>query len=166
MDNYIKNFNLFIDQKGKAGVVTEFTPPKLTLKMDDHLAGGMDAPVSIELGQEKMETSFVLTEYSASNMVLWGMTDGNTVSLTLRAAAQQYNGTIIPVVIQMRGKITGVDEGGFKPAEKVAITYTMSVEYYHKTLDGKSVIEIDVLNMIRKINGVDQLKTTRSALGI
>lgn len=166
MDNIVKNFNLFIDGRGMAGKVTEFTPPKLSLKMDEHLAGGLDAPTSLEMGQEKMESTFVLTEYNAENMVLWGVSAGNTIPFTLRAAAVNTDGTVIPVVIEMRGKVTSLDEGTFKSSEKVSVTLTLAVDYFHKKINGKSVTEIDVLNCVRKINGVDQLKATRSALGI
>ena len=55
-----KNFNLFVDGKGFAGQIEEFTPPKLTLKTEEFRAAGMDAPIELTMGLEKLEASFSL----------------------------------------------------------------------------------------------------------
>ena len=47
-----KNFNLFVDGKGFAGQIEEFTPPKLTLKTEEFRAAGMDAPIELTMGLE------------------------------------------------------------------------------------------------------------------
>ena len=59
----LKNMNLFVDGRGYAGVVDELTPPKLTMKTEEHRAGGMDAPVELDMGMEKLEASFSLKKY-------------------------------------------------------------------------------------------------------
>ena len=41
----LKNMNLFVDGRGYAGRVDEIELPKLTLKTEEHRAGGMDVPV-------------------------------------------------------------------------------------------------------------------------
>ena len=165
MNNIIKNMNLFVDGKGYAGKVTELTPPKMSLKMDEHFAGGMDAPIDIEMGMEKLETSFILTDYNKDVLKLWGVY-GSTVPLVFRAAAQDENGTVTPVKIEMRGKFKEIDRGTWKPGEKAPITFNGSVEYYKETVNGEVLYEIDIPNMKRIINGKDQLEATRKALGI
>jgi P2 family phage contractile tail tube protein len=42
----------------------------------------------------------------------------------------------------------------------------MSVNYYKLTVGGREVYEIDVENMVRRINGVDQLAGIRSDIGL
>ncbi|GHT98386.1 hypothetical protein FACS1894126_3800 [Alphaproteobacteria bacterium] len=59
----LKNFNVFVDGRGYAGRVEEVSLPKLSLKTDEFLAGGMDAPIEIDLGMEKLEAD--LTPNSA-----------------------------------------------------------------------------------------------------
>ena len=53
----LKNMNLFVDGRGYAGRVDEIELPKLTLKTEEHRAGGMDVPVLIDLGMDKMEST-------------------------------------------------------------------------------------------------------------
>lgn len=43
---------------------------------------------------------------------------------------------------------------------------SMDLRYYKLVYNGKELIEIDAENMIRKIDGVDQLASTRTALGL
>ena len=41
------NMNAHIDGVSFAGDITSFTLPKMTLKTEEHRAGGMDAPVEM-----------------------------------------------------------------------------------------------------------------------
>jgi P2 family phage contractile tail tube protein len=59
----LKNFNLFIDGRGYVGKVEEVNPPKLNIKTEEFRAGGMDSPVMVDMGVEKLEGSFTLLEY-------------------------------------------------------------------------------------------------------
>ena len=62
MSKILKNFNLFVDGRGYAGRAEEVTPPKLTIKTEEIRNGGMDAPISVDLGMEKLECQFILIE--------------------------------------------------------------------------------------------------------
>ncbi len=51
----LRNFNVFVDGRGYAGKIEEITLPKLTIKTEEYRAGGMDIPISIDMGMEKLE---------------------------------------------------------------------------------------------------------------
>ncbi|HBU6186017.1 TPA: phage major tail tube protein, partial [Escherichia coli] len=38
--------------------------------------------------------------------------------------------------------------------------------YYRLTIDGSDIIEIDTVNMVEKVNGVDRLEQHRRAIGL
>ncbi|MDL2295612.1 phage major tail tube protein [Lachnospiraceae bacterium OttesenSCG-928-E19] len=86
MPKILKNFNLFVDGRGYAGRADEVTPPKLTIKTEEIRAGGMDAPAEVDMGMEKIETSFSLIEYDPDILTQFGVVSGNSVSITLRGA--------------------------------------------------------------------------------
>ena len=46
------------------------------------------------------------------------------------------------------------------------MTCTMALRYLKVTIGGREVIEVDKVNMIRRVNGVDQLATIRTAIGV
>ena len=166
VENVLKNVNLFVDGRGYAGQVEELTPPKLSMKTEEFRAGGMDAVIELDMGMEKLEASFSLKKYDKDVLSLFGLAPGNLVPLTFRGAVESEDGTVKPLVVQLRGKIREIDDGTWKPGEAASLKVAMSVRYYKRTLDGVDIHEIDVENMIRKINGVDQLAAQRTALGM
>ena len=161
----LKNFNVFVDGRGYAGKIDEITLPKLTIKTEEYRAGGMDIPINIDIGMEKLEAELTFAEYDSELFRLFGLINNNAVSLTLRGGLQGSSDTE-SVVINLRGLFKELDFGSWKPAEKATLKCTVAANYYKLTIDGKELIEIDAENMIRKIDGVDQMASMRTALGI
>jgi len=161
----LKNFNAFVDGRGYAGRVDEITLPKLTVKTDEHRAGGMDVPVEIDMGMEKLEADLTFAEYDAELFRLFGLVDGNSVSVTLRGA-MQAGGEAEPIVVTLRGSFRELDSGNWKAGDKATLKCMMAIRYYRFNISGVDVIEIDAENMIRIIGGVDQMASIRQAIGI
>lgn len=162
----LKNLNLFVDGRGYAGQIDEYNPPDLAIQVEDYRGGGMDAPVALDMGQEALETSFALIAYDADILALWGVAEGQSVPFVARGALESYDGTVKPVVHTMRGKITTIARGTWAPGQKPALTITMRLDYYKEDHNGVTLHEIDVVNMIRTVNGVDRLAQQRAALGL
>jgi hypothetical protein len=166
LNSILRNFNLFIDGRGFAGECEEISLPKLTFKTEEFRNGGMDIPVAVEMGMEKLECSFTLTKYDADVLKLFGLAPGNSKPLTFRGSVIGEDGTEIPVVINVTGYLTEIDQGSWKPGDKATLKGTVAVRYYKHTINGEVVHEIDIPNMIRTVNGTDQLKQTRANLGM
>jgi P2 family phage contractile tail tube protein len=161
-----KNINLFVDGQGYAGQIEDFNAPVLATKTEEFRGGGMDAPIDLKMGLEKLETSFNLIAYDRSVLALFGVAAGNVVSLVAREALESFDGTVTPVIHVMRGRIRQIDPGTSKSGDKAALQVTMSLSYY-KLQHGDTVPqEVDVENMIHKVNGVDVLAAQRAALAI
>lgn len=161
-----KNFNLFVDGRGYAGQVDEFNAPKLTLQTEEFRAGGMDVPIDVTMGMEKLVADFSLKAYDRNVLALFGVVEGSNVPLSVREALESFDGTVTPVVHTMRGKITELDPGTSKPGELPMLKATLTLTYY-KMQHGDTVVhEIDAENMVRIINGIDTLAGIRAALGI
>ena len=158
--------NLIVDGRGQAGKVTEVTLPKIAQKLEEHRAGGMDAPVEFDMGLEKLEASFTLAEYNAKVLKLFGLTLGNNTPITIRGYSEDELGFSQTIVAKMRGRLKDQDPGSWKPGDNAELKGAISCTYYELTINGKTIYEIDVPNMVRKIGGVDQLLRQRLALGI
>lgn len=161
-----KNFNAFIDGRGYAGQVDEFNPPKLTLVTEEFRAGGMDAAIDVNMGMEKLTADFSLKAYDSNVLALWGVAEGQQVPFVLREALESFDGTVKAVVHTMRGKILAMDPGTSKAGEMPNLKCDLTLTYYKLVHDGVTIHEIDVENMVRIVNGVDQLATMRAALAI
>ncbi len=161
----LKNFQLFVDGFGYAGKVEELTPPKLTIKTEELRAGGMDAPVEIDMGMEKIETNFILIEFDPQVLVRFGLVSGNAVALTLRGALVDDT-TTTPMTIRAQGMFKEIDMGKFKAGDKPTMTCSVTCRYYLLEIGGKQIVEIDIDNMTRVIDGKDQLAEVRAAIGL
>ncbi|MDR5887569.1 phage major tail tube protein [Vreelandella janggokensis] len=164
--NIIKQMTVSVDGRGYAGQVMQYTPPVLNIATEEHRAGGMDAPITLDMGMEALETSFVLRAYDAAVLRQFGVSEGNAVPLVGRGAMQSYDGTWRPTVHNMRGKITSLDRGTWEPGQAASMTITMRLDYYREEHDGQLVHEIDIENMVRIVNGNDFLSGLRTALGV
>jgi P2 family phage contractile tail tube protein len=164
--NVLKNFNLFVDGRGYAGELGDYTPCSPSVASEEWRAGGMNAPVDIDMGQEKMTSSFVLKNYSADVLALWGVAPGKLIQFTARGALESEDGTVTPVIHNMRAKILQNDRGTWSPGQSASLTTNLTVEYFKETIGGQVVTEIDVINMVRIVGGVDHLAAQRAALGI
>ena len=162
----LRNISLFVDGRGYAGQVDECIPPKLTVKTEDFRAGGMDGTVEIDQGLEKLEATLQMSGVDRALLEQWGVTLAAMVPMTIRGALQSEDGTVRAAVIHLRGRIKEIDYGTWKPGEKVPMKAMVSVWYYKLEHGGATIHEVDVENMIRIVNGVDQLAEMRAALAI
>lgn len=166
LDDILKNMALYVDGRGYAGNVETLTLPKLTMKTEEFRNGGMDAPIEVELGMEKLECEFTLTRFDREVLSLFGLAQGQQIPLTIRGAIESDDGAQLSVVVNLQGFVREVDYGSWQPGEKATLKMMIALRYYKLTHGPNVVHEIDVPNMVRTINGVDQLAITRTALGI
>jgi P2 family phage contractile tail tube protein len=159
----LKNFSLFVDGRGLAGLIETLTLPTITLKMEGLRAGGMDAPIEHDMGMELLEGSFQLQEYQPDTMALLG--HGN-VQLTARGAIRRDGEDAVAVVVNMTGMIKQIEPGDWKAGDMNTPTFQYTLRYYKLTVAGREVYEIDKVNMIRRVDGVDQLAKIRQAIGV
>lgn len=162
----IKNFSLTVQGYGFLGLVTNVTLPTLSIVTDDHRAGGMDMPIKLDMGMEALEMSFEIVEQSPLILGQFGLNNQNAVTLIFRAAMQD-DVTTVPYFIVARGMVTSVDMGSVATGDKNNMTVTLGIRYLKIVQNNLQVpiIEIDADNMIRKINGVDELQAERDAIG-
>lgn len=164
LPSVLKNYVAYLDGIGYAGKVPDAKLPGIKLKTDDYDAGGLGGSVAIDMGtMEKMESELTFAEYSNAVLGLFG--NSNTV-LTLRGAQEGDTGTAEPVIIAMRGLFSQIDPGSWKKGSQTANKCTVELRYLKITIGTAVVVEIDIENMKRIINGTDQMAAIRRALGI
>lgn len=164
MKNVIKNGTVFVDGRGFLGDSEEITPPKLALKTEEFRGGGMDAPIEMDMGMEKLEASFTLINFDSIVMSLFGVERNGTVSFIYKVASKSDDGTVKPHVYVMRGFIKEMDSGSMKAGEAAKLKITVTLDFYSLAIDSIPIHVIDVKNMKRIIGGVDQLAAEREAL--
>ena len=166
IENLLRNLNLFVDGRGYSGKVKQLTPPKLTVQVEKYRAGGMDSAVDIDMGMEQLEASWTMSSVDAELLKQFGLVAENGLAVTMRGALKGEDGTDKAAVVHLRGQVKEVDWGDWEPGKTSETKYMMSARYYKLEHGGEVIHEIDVENMTRVINGVDQLAGMRASLGL
>jgi P2 family phage contractile tail tube protein len=163
----LKNYNLFNDGQNYIGKVPEINLPKLTAKMEEYRAGGMDAPIDIDLGMEKLTMDWTLGGIEPHTLKQFGVLAHNGVGLRFAGALQTEDlASIKAIEVVVRGRHSEMDFGTSKPGDDTSVKITSSLSYYKLSVDGEDIIEIDIPNMIKKIGGTDLMSDVRQALGL
>ncbi|WLH16109.1 phage major tail tube protein [Pseudomonas simiae] len=160
------NMNAHIDGVSFAGDITSVTLPKMTLKTEEHRAGGMDAPVEMDQGMEKLEASFAGKGVRPEAMKFYGLADQTAFNAVFRGSFKGQRGATTAVVATLRGMLKEIDPGDWKAGETGEFKYAVAVSYYKLEVAGRLMYEIDPVNCVRVINGVDQLASVRRDLGL
>ncbi|SEN18731.1 hypothetical protein SAMN04487857_111101 [Pseudomonas sp. ok272] len=160
------NMNAFIDGINFAGDITSVTLPKLALKTEEHRAGGMDAPIEMDQGMEKMEASFAGRGVRPEAMKFYGLADQTAFNAVFRGSYKGQKGATVSVVATIRGLLKEIDPGDWKAGDAGEFKYAVACSYYKLEVGGRLMYEIDPVACVRVINGVDQLASVRRDLGL
>ncbi|MBZ3661987.1 MULTISPECIES: phage major tail tube protein [Pseudomonas] len=162
----LANTNLFVDGVSFQGDVPSLTLPKLTLKTEEHRAGGMDMPIEMDVGMEKMEANFTTTGVRKESLKFFGLADGNAFNGVFRGSFKIQKGETKRVVVTLRGTLKEIDMGDWKAGDKAELKHGLAVTYYKLEVGGEVIYEIDPVGMKRVINGTDVLAGQRADLGV
>ncbi|MBD9483899.1 phage major tail tube protein [Pseudomonas sp. PDM14] len=169
MPRKLKNMNLFNEGNSYLGVAKSCTPPPLARKMEGYRGGGMNGPVKVDLGisDDGIQFEWTLGGLDLIALRQWGAVKADGVMLRFAGAYQQDDtGVTTAVEMVFRGRHETIDMGESAPGEDTEHTITTTCSYFKLVIDGEEIIEIDLLNFVEKVNGVDMLEAQRKALGI
>jgi P2 family phage contractile tail tube protein len=163
----LKAFVAYIDGQGYAGQCKEFTVPKLSRKMDEYRSGGMDAPVEIDLGMEKLTAELTMGEAIPALVARFGEPTIDGVRIRLMGSTETDDtNNIVPVEIVIGGRFSEIDVGNWKAGDSSQTKYSCAVSYFKYVANNTDLIEIDVPNLILKVNGVDIYAKRHAACGL
>lgn len=167
LPSVLKNFNLFNDARSYMGIAEDIKLPKLSRKLEEFRGGGMNGPVGIDVGQEKLEIEFTCGGFMEQVFQQYGTTKADGVMLRFAGAYQRDDTAAVQAIeIVVRGRHQEIDMGDAKAGDKGKLTVKSSLSYYKLSVDNKVLIEIDLLHMIEIVNGKDILQEQRQAIGL
>lgn len=164
--NYLRKFVVFVDGFGKLGDCESATLPQLTLRMEEFRGGGMDTPVEVDLGTEKLEFGFTMTSIDEQVIEKFGLFPGQQKAFTLRGSLASHSGETSNVVVHMRGTLKSVNIAQMTAGTKVTTEFMVALDYYKLSKGDRVMIELDIENVKRIVGGVDQLEDDRINLGL
>lgn len=163
-------FRVYLDGSNDLKGVTDlqlpsFEPMKDTVK-GAGIAGEYESPTKGHFGSQKLSLN-----WRTLNKALLQLLKQESQRLDLRGAFQDYdaaNGRQVTrkVRVVVQGPATKVDPGKWETGASTGGSAELEVMYIKLELDGETYIEIDKLNFICIIDGVDYMADVRAALGL
>ena len=162
----LKDFTAKVNDIGYRGALDRFMPPKIVPLLEEHRASGMDSPIDLDMGIEKLETELRFRGFYASLLDDVGLKDLDSTKVEVKGALEDaINGDVENVTYNMTGKVTNYDPGDWEiGTENSTVTLGLTLVYLKIIVNGAVKHEIDVLNGKRIVNGVDQRAAINTAL--
>ena len=163
----LKNFLLYNEGLAYLGEVPELKLPALKRKMDDYRAGGMSGPIKTDMGMEGLDLEWTSAGFLPDVLGQFGAPKHDSVALRFAGSLQADDtDETNSIEVVMRGRHTEIDFGNAKAGEKTEIKVKTALSYYQLTMDGIVLVEIDMVNNVEMMGGIDISLNIRVALGI
>lgn len=161
----LKNLNLFNEGLSYLGEIGTVTLPKLALETQDWRGGGMFGKVKLDMGLDALEMEFSTGGPMRDVLRQFGVTNASGVFLRFAGAYQNDStGDVDTVEVTVRGRHTEIEMGEAKAGEPGEFKVKSALTYLRVDWNGVEELEIDLLNMIFRVGGVDRLEEIRNAI--
>ena len=165
----ITDANVYVDGGSFLGRASEVTLPDIKATMASHNALGLSAKIELPTGLDAMEMTIKLNGIYA-DIANIGANPYNTHDFQVRAAIETFGSagrTITEsLVCYIVAFAKGSPNGSFKQHEPVDATLTLQVQAIKLEVAGSVVYDIDIINGIWLVDGIDVVGAKRAILGI
>jgi P2 family phage contractile tail tube protein len=166
--NRLTNANVYINGISFLGKAEEIDLPKITAKMAEHKALGMQGVIELPAGFDKMEARIKWNSVYADAVKLQA-DPYKTHALQCRSSLETYTASgrsaQQPCVVFMRGQFKEAPMGNFKQHDNVELETRLAVTYVKIEVAGEPLVEFDALANIYKVGGVDILLQYKANIG-
>ena len=165
-DNLLKRWAIWVDGVGKAGNAVEYVPPVIEVTTTDFQSGDMDMPVPIDDGMAAMEATWSIAGVDTTTLALFGFVQGKSRTVSVRSTYTDRSGGSYELVEVLGGMITKIERDTMDTGSQRGKNQkcTMKLDYYKVTRDGVILIEVDPVNGVRSLGGVDALEAARAIM--
>lgn len=165
----LKHLNLFNAGDNWQGLIESVTLPKVTRKFEKYRGGGMAGAVDIDMGLDDgaLDTEFTCGGVEAKLFRQMGTLTVDGVQLRFTGSIQRDDtGEVQAVELVVRGRHKELDSGEWKTGESSTTKVSGTNSYAKLTINGEVLYEIDLVNMVHIVDGVDLMEAHRNALGL
>lgn len=165
----LKHLNLFNAGNNWMGVVESVTLPKFTRKFEKYRGGGMPGAVGIDMGLDDgaLDTEFSIGGVESLLFKQMGKATVDGIQLRFTGSIQRDDtGDVQAVELVVRGRHKELDSGEWKTGESNTTKVSSDNCYAKLTINGEVLYEVDTVNMIEIVDGVDLMEEHRKAIGL
>lgn len=163
----LKNFNVFVNGDSYAGTAKTIELPKIVKKVEEIRTAGMIGDVSLDMGFEKMEMTINYVGVDSRHFAQLEKCGVNNLPIRyIGAYERQDTCSYVTREVYMRGGLTELDLGEIELGNINEQEMVYNVSYLRVVDDGVELLEIDLVNGIYKVGGVDKTSRVNALLGL
>lgn len=161
----LKNYNMFHNGQSFVHQVPEIALPKIAEKVEGYRGGGMLGEVDVGMGLEKMEMEMTIGGLAIPIMRSFGMVGVAGQMIRFNGAYQEEGaGVVTAAELVVRGKHVEIDPGNAKTGDDTAWKVKSTLSYLKWSFNGSVAVEIDMLDNVFIVGGIDRMAQIRAAL--
>ncbi len=166
--NRITNARVYIDGNDFMGRAEEVELPSVKAKLSEVKGLGLYGETELPTGIDKMEAKFKFNGVYPELLAIVSKFQSAHTAI-VRSSMQVWESDGVKaekeVKAELRGFFKESPSGKFKARENGEQDTTMAVNYYKLEVDNKTILEVDVLNNIYKVEDEDQLAEYKNNIG-
>ncbi|OBU84532.1 phage major tail tube protein [Chromobacterium subtsugae] len=163
----LRKFNLFNDGMSFIAECLSVKLPALKMKTEDYSGAGMIGPVALLRGVEKLELEHTYNGPIPEIIATFGADKHDAAKLRwMGSYANEATGESHAVEIVAAGRHNDLDPGDAKAGENGEFKVKTDLTYLKWIMDGKELIEIDIVNDVFKVAGQDRMAQHRANVGL
>ncbi len=164
---HYKDFHIFINGIGYAGIATEVTLPEIAEKTSDHRGAGMGYNLQFKQGLEDLEMTIKTKDAAPELSALTAKHDAQATSIILYAhtSTDESPNSGQNLTVTFQGSISKRGSFSLKSGEEPEIEFTVKpIIVYTEVYDGRELYHIDLMSTKYRVDGVDQWAQMRANL--
>jgi len=163
----LRMFNVFVNGVSFVDQALELKLPKIAMKTEEYTGAGMLGPVKLLKAIEAIEIEHTYNGPIREIVADFGAEKHDASLLRFMGSySEEGTGTDQAVEIIVRGRHNEFDQGDAKGGENGNWKVKSDLTYYKQIVDGEEWLEIDVVNKIFRVMGVDRLAAHRRNIGL
>ena len=160
------DFTLFLRAEGKFGMIEKLQLPELKWKSEEFNGGGQIGTREMALILDKLEMGFTSNTYDRALLGLGLQAPGRQSQWKVMGSMIVPGEEERPFKVLVTGTVMELKRGELKPGGKTDTDFVIrDITYYQEIVDGTELYEIDLLNQVVRVSGVDQMAARRRNLG-
>jgi len=165
----VQDANVYINGTSTHGQASEVSLPEIQFSKSEYKALGLIGSLKFFNGVDALEAT-IKWNYPDNDVQVACANPRKAIELMVRSNKTVYtNGDVTdeqPVVVYLRGTSNNHGLGAFKAKEDTDLSTKFDISYIKEEVNGRAIVELDIINNIFRIDGVDQLAAYKQNLGI
>jgi len=165
----VQDANVYVNGTSTHGQASEVTLPEVQFGKNEYKALGLVGVMKLWNKTIEALEATIKWNYPENDVQIACANPSKTIDLMVRSNKTVFGDgeeTEEPVVVFLKGTSNNHGLGSYKKGEDTDLSTKLDISYLKQVVNGREIVEIDVLNNIFRIDGTDLLAQYRKNLGI